>query len=245
MDNIVKKTNEMAVLNLIIADTEIHLSNLLEKLTSSYSFVGTCTVTNPLHLISKISDETNTIIIDPCSVNLEFTSQLIFKIRNEYPHITFLLFTDFHNLESTDFFYAGERKRFRGYFKLNKRTPLFLFESEFINALVLCQGDLKDQDTKTSQPHPKNHNPQLMKIAMAVKTLIANDKTVEALLKLSEYFQSKNIDTQNQIVLLLHKLNNAEKNKVIDAIKFSEYVLMRQQVAAGALELINQEFLSL
>jgi Effector-associated domain 11 len=233
----------MADLHIIIADSEIHTSRLLEKVMLSYSFVTNCIVTDPINLISKISEETNLIIIDPFSVNLEFTSQLIFKIRRESPLITFLLFTDFHNVENTQYFYHGERKRFLQYFKLNKRTPLFLFESELINALFLCQNDLKNQDDQNGKAQKKNHDSKFIEIAMEVKNLIANDKTNEALLKLNVYFKSKDIDTHNQIVLLLHKLNNAEKNKTIDTIKFSEYVLMKQQVASGTLDVINKQFL--
>jgi hypothetical protein len=231
----------MVDLNLIIADSEMQTSLLLEKVISSYSFVKSRIVTDPINLISKINEDTNTIIINPFSVNLDFTSELIFKIRKEYPNIVFVLFMDFDNLENNKYFYIGERRRFTHYYKLNKRTPLFLFESELINALFRCQNYLKNKGNKKKIENV-NLEPEKIAIATEAKNLIANDKAVDALNRLSTYFENSNIDTHNQIILLLQKINNAEKSKTVDTIKLSEYITIKQQVALGTLEIINKEF---
>jgi len=230
----------MINLNVVIADSEMQTSLLLEKVIASYSFVKSKIVTDPINLLSKISDETNTIIIDPFSINLEFTSEIIFKVRSEYPNIVFVLFTDFDNMENNKYFFNGERKRFLHYYKLNKRTPLFLFESELVNTLFRCQRYLEHKGDKKKIEN-KNFDTTKIEIGVEAKKLIANDKTIDALQRLDEYFEGKNVDAQNQVVLLLQKLNSGEKNKNIDTIKFSEYVLMKQQVAAATLDVINKE----
>jgi hypothetical protein len=89
------------------------------------------------------NDNPNAIFIDPVSFGLDQGTQFIFDIRSAYPNIPFVLYFDFDVIQSKkEEFYAGERKRFKHYYKLNKATPASVFRDELVAAVKESQGDL-------------------------------------------------------------------------------------------------------
>lgn len=83
----------------------------------------------------------NLIFIDPMSFGLNEGTKFIFDARNDYPNICFVLYIDFDVIQpKKDTFYAGERKRFKHYHKLNKVTPVTVFRDELIAIVRECQA---------------------------------------------------------------------------------------------------------
>jgi hypothetical protein len=85
----------------------------------------------------------NAIFIDPVGFGLKEGSQFVFNIRKDYPNIPFVLYFDFDAIQpKRENFYAGERKRFKHYYKLNKATPASMFRDELVAVVKECQGYL-------------------------------------------------------------------------------------------------------
>lgn len=86
----------------------------------------------------------NAIYIDPISLGIEEASDFIFRIRQTYPEIVFVLYYSFEEQESyyESSFYAGERRRFRHYFRLDKLTSVSAFSEEVRYTALACEADL-------------------------------------------------------------------------------------------------------
>src|SRR5450756_2627908 len=64
----------------------------------------------------------NLLFIDPLGLNLTETSNMIFQIREKYPQVIICLLVRPDAVRGRAMeFYAGERERFRHYFRLNKQ----------------------------------------------------------------------------------------------------------------------------
>jgi hypothetical protein len=86
------------------------------------------------------NDEINTIFIDPVSLGIEITSELIFSIRADFPYIVFVLYVELKIIEQIETeFYEGKRAKFRHYYKLDKGMPLSTFKNELTNIVKKCQ----------------------------------------------------------------------------------------------------------
>jgi hypothetical protein len=87
--------------------------------------------------------QTNTIFIDPISLDLETASQFVFEVRTADPEIVFVLYVDRAKAElNRADFYRGERRRFSHYYSLDKGTPIAVFQDEVHAVLETCQSDL-------------------------------------------------------------------------------------------------------
>ena len=228
----------MIKLNTIIVDNDFNTCNFLNKLLKSNLDVERVVSTTPNDLHNTINANTNTIIIDPFADSLEYTSDLIFNIRKNNKNIVFTLFTDFKYIEDTPFFFEGERKRFRHYYKLNKRTPVFLFETELNSIISKCQNYLL---YKT--PNLRNSKNDNFDLAISIKNLVNENKLKEALERLKEYFGKNDKESESDVILLNNKLSTVEKDKHI-VINYQEYMITKMQVANATLEIINNKLLS-
>jgi hypothetical protein len=95
--------------------------------------------------------DVNTIFIDPLSFGLDVSSDFIFRVRRVYPSIVFVLFLDFAAMErGRHEFFAGERKRFSHYYKLDKATPATIFREEILATVNKCQAYLSYALTEES-----------------------------------------------------------------------------------------------
>src|ERR1051325_813705 len=84
----------------------------------------------------------NSVFIDPLSFGLDEGAQFIFNLRTAYPNIVFVLYVDFNEIQTQaeeDDFYAGDRKRLKHYYKLNKATAAIVFRDELIAVVKECQ----------------------------------------------------------------------------------------------------------
>lgn len=86
--------------------------------------------------------DVNVIYIDPNGMAIDAASDFIFRIREEYPSVVFVLYFDTNTLKGReDIFYEGERRRFAHYFTLDK-APDPDFARSVHSTIAACQGDL-------------------------------------------------------------------------------------------------------
>ncbi len=86
----------------------------------------------------------NAIFIDPISLDLDSASDFILDIRKKYKEIVFVLY--YHLKEANqkvDNLYAGERTRFRKYYKLDKNASSLTYEQDVQSSIRLCQSYLQ------------------------------------------------------------------------------------------------------
>lgn len=236
-------------IDLLIVDNDMKLSRLLSSLIESYSIinsVNSITVHNVLPYLKK--SKCNTIFIDPLAEDIDYTSNLIFRIRREFPGIVFVLFLDFINIENNAHFFIGERQRLRHYFKLNKRTPLHLLDAELVFTLYACQNDLRSNYTSFNYDAKSGINKTTTEIlgaraanvSISVKNLIALDKLGEALKVMKNYYEKEDESVYNELVLLSLMYNNSEKNKSINTVTNSEYMQAKMKVASSIINILNR-----
>jgi hypothetical protein len=93
----------------------------------------------------------NTVFIDPLAFDLNEVSKHIFNVRVRSPSIVFALYVNFDDIERrrSDFF-AGERRRFLHYYRLNKGELGANFGANLELTLDLCRYDLDWQMSKES-----------------------------------------------------------------------------------------------
>jgi len=233
----------MANLNILIIDTDFNIVELLKKIIETNTIVNFVDIEDPINSYHKVENGNyNTIIIDPFARSLNFTSSLIFKIRKEYPKIVIVLLVDFEEVENTNHFYNSERSRLKHYFKVNKKTPLYLLDKELISVLFDCQNYLIQHniEKKLSAKKEKIYN-EYIELSFEVKKLISLDKLSEALKKMEEYYREKDAEYHKNTLLMMLKMTNAEKDKNNQLIEYSNYIRLKMQVANSAIEIINKK----
>jgi hypothetical protein len=144
LDNIPLKA---LVIDLNSASADL-LVDSLKSLKENVLTVYKTTNTKDTDKVMKEND-VNTIFIDPISVGLEQASEFIFAVRKAYPSIVFVLYVDFEIMERGRIgFYAGDRSRFKHYYKLNKGIPSLAFRTELQTLVSTCQRYLNYSLTK-------------------------------------------------------------------------------------------------
>ncbi len=133
-------------LKVLIVDADQRASGILEEaLTRLKQSVILVECAHSLEAAQKrlLEGGINAVYIDPLSLGLDDASEFVFMIRRSYRSIVFVLYTDLGQAEANRaHFYRGERRRFSHYFKLNKRTPITVFDDEVGATVRQCQGDL-------------------------------------------------------------------------------------------------------
>jgi len=88
---------------------------------------------------TSVAEEINAVFIDPISVGLDEAESFIFGTRRRFPWVVFVLFIDVGRVAKGILgFYAGERSRFKHYYKLDKSTPAAMFSGEVTAAVIKC-----------------------------------------------------------------------------------------------------------
>lgn len=95
--------------------------------------------------------EVNTVFIDPLLFDLDDAAKAIFSVRARVPQIVFVLYMNVDDGERRrhDLF-AGERRRFLHYYRLNKGGAVAEFIGNLEVSLDLCRYDLDWQISKDS-----------------------------------------------------------------------------------------------
>jgi len=230
---------ESTKLRVLIIDNDAIISKLLTKILELFPIVEFSNSCGFQTCKSELdAEDYNTIIIDPFGVDLDKSEKIIFKIRKTNPKIVFILFTDFNNIKNTEF-YAGERKRFEHYHKINKRTPFYLFEELLTGVLMRSQRYLYRGGI-----YMKNKNisfEAFNDLQIEINQLVGKDRVSEALEKVNEYYIKVDNKIKKEITILSLMLNSAEKEKIMNTISFSEFNRIKNQVASGLLEIINEK----
>ena len=129
-------------LKILIVDSSIESGNLLRSELHEHSFVISISQAKTLSDARKqASKGFNAIYIDPLALGVEKSVEFIVTIRDRYPVIVFVLYTDLKDAKATELFRVQNR-RFRDYFKLDKATPAQAFRDEVLRTVELCQNDL-------------------------------------------------------------------------------------------------------
>lgn len=133
-------------LKVLVVDPNQASSDSLTKALSTFKVVLSVRHCQTLSQASEIlqRSDVNTIYIDPIELGLEAASDFIFRLRERLPHIVFVLYFDFEKQAGgAEKLYEGNRRRFRGYFKLDKKMagrPEFMRKLQ--DTILSCQGDL-------------------------------------------------------------------------------------------------------
>jgi hypothetical protein len=101
----------------------------------------------------------NTIFIDPfpsptgygtIDSKLEAITEFIFAVRKKSPGVVFVFYIDFDELENQkENFYAGKRKNFTHYFRLNRKLVGQEFDAALDNSLRACRDYVLGYKRKT------------------------------------------------------------------------------------------------
>ncbi|MBN1186106.1 MAG: hypothetical protein JXB49_27750 [Bacteroidales bacterium] len=130
-------------LKVLVIDSDEQLAttlvNLLTDLADHILVIQSAVSINDA-LVHLKKHDFNTIFIDPLALGVDPAVEFIFRTRKRYPSIVFVLFVNFDNLlEIRDTFFAGDRKRFKHYYKLNKMTPSEILQEEVVSVVTKCQ----------------------------------------------------------------------------------------------------------
>lgn len=130
-------------LKVLIIDSSEESGKFLQDALKEFSIVIATGWTSTLKKASSLlkQRDINTIYIDPVSIGVKLATDFIRRVRNAFPVIVFVLYTDIESARDTDLFKIQDA-RFTGYFKLDKLTPAHEFQSEVERTISLCQGDL-------------------------------------------------------------------------------------------------------
>jgi hypothetical protein len=132
-------------LNVLICDPDSYSTAALEmtmKRVDKVRRVETARTIEDARRYLRGSD-INAVVLDPLGLGLDQASDFVFGIRAVFPEIVFVLYVDMMAVDANKAaFYAGQRHRFNHYFKLDKRTALFLFEEEVYAVLRAVQFDI-------------------------------------------------------------------------------------------------------
>jgi Domain of unknown function (DUF4145) len=146
-------------LHVMICDPDLYSTRALKQVLGAVEYV---LKVESAHTIADArrrlrSGNVNTIFLDPLGLGLDDGSDFIFGIRDVFPDIVFVLYVDMQAVQSkAAAFYAGRRARFGHYFRLDKRTPVMLFEEEVYAVLRAVQFDLpRNGSTEPSTGVPK------------------------------------------------------------------------------------------
>ena len=243
------KDFESTQLRVLLIDKDQKLMELLANIINDFSFVELAKITTPIETVFELDqNKFNVIFIDPLSENLDSSSKLIFRIRQTFPGVVFVLFTDFSFINNnSDYFYFQERKRLLHYYKLNKRTPFFLFEEECLAALQKCQKWLHKRGFANDSNNEKRQNEnskysekeiEFENISVEVKKLLSEDRVLEALNELNKFFLDLDSEMQNEIIIQTQKMKNINRNLNI-SITYEDFLRMKTQITKAILDLIN------
>src|SRR5262249_53448159 len=93
--------------------------------------------------------EVNMVFIDPFGCGLDAGGDLIFRIGRASRAVVFVLSLELSAMERyRQEFFAGERRRFSHYFKLDKGTPAAIFRDEVRSVVQKCQRELRGNLTE-------------------------------------------------------------------------------------------------
>jgi hypothetical protein len=99
----------------------------------------------PAAVKSLWNESPNTVFIDPLSLGLDDAATFIFETREKYAAMVFVLYVDSNIVQSKKReFYAGERVRFKHYYKLDKATPATIFRDEVVAVIRSCKDYLRN-----------------------------------------------------------------------------------------------------
>jgi len=128
-------------LRALVCDSERSSRNQLCDFLARIPLVEqTTAVVSTTDLFELLAEKNiNVLFIDPFTSELNNTSKLIFRIRQNFPEVIICLFIrpDVVRRQALEF-YAGERERFGHYFKLHKEMPDDSFEEEAYLMLFHC-----------------------------------------------------------------------------------------------------------
>lgn len=103
---------------------------------------------NVRHTVPEASEalatlDINVVYIDPLGLGIDGAGDFIFQNREQHPDIVFVLYYSSNSLKGQEKnFYAGDRRRWRHYFTLEKSAPGAQFVRRVRESLRSCQGDL-------------------------------------------------------------------------------------------------------
>jgi CheY-like chemotaxis protein len=132
-------------LRVLICDAEVSSAKTLEHALQNIQGVQSVKVaTNLAEAWTVLSTTTvNAICIDLLSVGLDEGSAFVFRVRETWPEIVFVLYINKATAErQRSTFYKGERSRFSHYYTLDKQTPVAMFADEVGAMVATCQNYL-------------------------------------------------------------------------------------------------------
>ncbi|MEW5841957.1 MAG: hypothetical protein AB1775_01700, partial [Bacteroidota bacterium] len=129
-------------LKILILDTPNISRDLLVQFLKVSNGIITFHISNQFDDALKIlsNNDINTVIIDPINMGLNKSTEFILYVRENYPSIVFILFVekDEDKLKKSSF-YVGDRKRFKHYYKLDKRLSGKDFQYDLTNTILECK----------------------------------------------------------------------------------------------------------
>lgn len=149
----------------------------LERILKTYDFTSDVARINPSNTLNFLEKYNfNLIIVNPFAYNLKSTSKIIFKIREVYPNIVFVLYYDVNNSELQEKLFKEGSERFKHYFKLNKKTPFIEFERELLEVINACKSYVTNQSWwKLKNDTIKNKKNEVIGLHKQINSFIMND----------------------------------------------------------------------
>ena len=211
-----------------------NLVRAIKRVGDDSDVQSTTTLFNALKHVENTP--TNVVFVDLFSLGLDDAASFVFRVRERFRHIVFVLYIDVALSERRRAaFYRGDRRRFAHYIKLDKRTPVQAFDSEVGSVLNQCRRYLARNVLQAAvvlqQPAPSKSNvaPEQAQEALDALTTRGKRNTVFLSHRFAEteYVEGLHrlLEERGFTVVKGDSANTYVSRAVLDRIRESEYFL--------------------
>lgn len=230
-------------LKILIIDSEFYPGTYLKLILEDFDIVREVQfihgIENAFELLNNFY---NVIYLDPLNLSVWNSSNFVTNVRNNFPEIVYVLFSDIDKLlEDKYVLFGGHNMNI--YFKLDKKTPLAELKQQIQSNISLIQWDFDIFASQKNNQHllerlslianESKEKGDMLNLAKSIKNLLKENEIEKSLNILNVYFENLNkYDSNNFIILQQAAFTRINR-------QFYQGLIEQEQYDIGMSKIIN------